>query len=143
MVVLINAGSASGSEIVAGALQDHRRAIIMGTHSFGKGSVQSFMPLASGGAMRLTTARYYTPSGMSIQGTGISPDIIVEEAVIQSSDVERFGEADLVNSLDAGDTLPAEDEDEEASTRRSEQAMEDYQLSRALDLIEGIALASR
>ncbi len=142
MIVLINGGSASGSEIVAGALQDHRRAIIMGTQSFGKGSVQSFIPLASGGAMRLTTARYYTPSGMSIQGTGISPDIIVEEAVIQSHDVERLGEADLANSLEAGNTLPAEDEDKDSS-RRSEQAMNDYQLSRALDLIEGIALASR
>ena len=143
IVVLINGGSASGSEIVAGALQDHRRAIIMGTQSFGKGSVQSFMPLASGGAMRLTTARYYTPSGMSIQGTGISPDIIVEEAVIQSSGVERFGEADLVNSLDAGNAVPSEEEDEDTSFRRSEQALGDYQLSRALDLIEGIALASR
>ncbi len=143
VVVLINRGSASGSEIVAGALQDHRRAIIMGTPSFGKGSVQSFMPLTSGGAMRLTTARYYTPSGTSIQGTGISPDIIVEEAVIQSSDVERYGEADLVNSLDAGEAVPSPEEGENISSQRSEQALGDYQLSRALDLIEGIALASR
>ena len=83
MVVLINGGSASASEIVAGALQDHHRAILLGTRSFGKGSVQTIIPLPGHGAMRLTTARYYTPSGRSIQAQGIEPDIVVEPAKIQ------------------------------------------------------------
>src|SRR6185503_20115279 len=83
IVVLINRGSASASEIVAGALQDHHRAILMGTRSFGKGSVQTIIPLAGHGAMRLTTARYYTPSGRSIQAKGIDPDIVVEAAKIE------------------------------------------------------------
>ena len=140
IIVLINGGSASASEIVAGALQDHRRAIILGTQSFGKGSVQTVIPLASRGAMRLTTARYYTPSGMSIQATGITPDIVVEEAVIQASDVVRLSESDLSNILDAGNTVEAPDAADGTSSR-SEQATADYQLSRALDLVEGIALA--
>jgi len=84
VVVLINGGSASASEIVAGALQDHRRAILLGTRSFGKGSVQTIVPVAGGGAMRLTTARYYTPSGRSIQAKGIDPDIVVEQAKIEA-----------------------------------------------------------
>ena len=99
LVVLINGGSASASEIVAGALQDHRRAVLVGTRSFGKGSVQTAIPLPDGGAMRLTTARYYTPSGRSIQGLGIAPDVPVAEtyAEVPSFGVQR--EADLNHML--------------------------------------------
>ena len=99
--MLINGGSASASEIVAGALQDHRRAILMGTKSFGKGSVQTVVPLGSQGAMRLTTARYFTPSGRSIQAKGIVPDIVVEQATLTALAPRGGGrEADLPNALD-------------------------------------------
>lgn len=139
MVVLINGGSASASEIVAGALQDHRRAIILGTQSFGKGSVQTIIPLAGHGAMRLTTARYYTPSGHSIQAKGIEPDIKVEQAQLETIDDESMRrEADLRRRL------PAEEDDEadegDPVTTPSSEAMSDYQLARALDLLHGISL---
>ena len=147
LIVLINGGSASASEIVAGALQDHRRAIIMGTRSFGKGSVQTIIPLGSHGAMRLTTARYYTPSGRSIQAKGIDPDIEVERVVIdEPEDDGPLGrrEADLRGALDndGGNGGPGdEDPDGEAQTDgRSEQAQSDLQLTRALDLLHALAI---
>ncbi|MBL4807886.1 MAG: S41 family peptidase [Rhodobacteraceae bacterium] len=152
LVVLINGGSASASEIVAGALQDHERAIIVGTKSFGKGSVQTIMPLNGNGAMRLTTARYYTPSGRSIQALGVAPDIIVEQrAPLSDEELEnlfksRRTEADLRGSLsndsltdDEKALLEAErDAQEETARRRSD----DYQLSYALDLIVGLSVLS-
>jgi carboxyl-terminal processing protease len=142
IVVLINGGSASASEIVAGALQDHGRAIIMGTQSFGKGSVQTIIPLAGQGAIRLTTSRYYTPSGGSIQGTGITPDIIVEQARIETLDSpERRSEADLRGALD-NDGIESEDasETEEDDDAVASDEDIDYQLARAIDLLRGIAL---
>jgi len=155
MVVLINGGSASASEIVAGALQDHGRAIILGTQSFGKGSVQTIVPLGAHGAMRLTTARYYTPSGQSIQATGIKPDIIVEEARIERTEPRSSRrEEDLRGRLDNtgnngngeakdGDGK-AEDEDAPTAETDSEDGddafVEDYQLSRAVDLLRGLHL---
>ena len=100
MVVLVNGGSASASEIVAGALQDHKRAIVMGTQTFGKGSVQTILPLGNNTAIKLTTARYYTPNGRSIQAKGIEPDILVEEATIAEADQAlRMREADLERHL--------------------------------------------
>ncbi|WP_417821918.1 S41 family peptidase [Terasakiella sp.] len=147
IVVLINGGSASASEIVAGALQDHARALILGTRSFGKGSVQTIIPMGTNGAMRLTTARYYTPSGRSIQAVGIEPDIKVEIARI-----EKIGtgvgtrEADLRGSLENTDENAEERQKKVEAERngkdKAEEKPEDYQLSRALDLIAGIALYS-
>ena len=155
IIVLINSQSASASEIVAGALQDHERAIIMGTKSFGKGSVQTIMPLAGRGAIKLTTSRYFTPSGRSIQATGIVPDIVVEQARIErlESGPER-SEASLRNHLEGeGTESPSavqpgadatEPEPEPAASADAAGAqpekLEDYQLARAIDLLRGISM---
>jgi carboxyl-terminal processing protease len=141
MVVLINGGSASASEIVAGALQDHDRAIVMGTPSFGKGSVQTIMPLPGHGAIRLTTARYYTPAGTSIQAKGIVPDIEVQQSRVEVIDqgVSRR-EADLRGRLEndqAGDATVVSDGDGEGAPQPE---AEDYQLARAVDLLRGVAM---
>jgi carboxyl-terminal processing protease len=156
MVVLINGGSASASEIVAGALKDHRRAIVVGTKSFGKGSVQTVMPLKGNGAMRLTTARYYTPSGRSIQNLGVSPDIVVEQPPRKPASDEgeakkqrnnRF-EADLRGSL-SNDSLSEDEirqikEDRAAAEEAAKLREEDFQLAYAIDILKGLsALESR
>lgn len=149
IVVLINGGSASASEIVAGALQDHRRAVVIGTRSFGKGSVQTIMPLQGDGAMRLTTARYYTPSGRSIQALGVSPDILVEQrpaievAAEEDQRQQRF-EADLRGSL-SNDSLTEDQRNLlEAEREEAKQAAElrndDAQLAYALDVLKGLAV---
>ena len=146
VVVLINSGSASASEIVAGALKDHGRAILLGTKTFGKGSVQTIVPLQKDAAMRLTTSRYYTPSGRSIQALGIEPDIEVQQSRIERLTVRtRRTEADLRGALDTSEEEEGEDHsvvDEDVgqqSQSRVTQDIEDYQLARALDLLTGIA----
>ena len=145
LVVLINDGSASASEIVAGALQDHRRAIVVGTRSFGKGSVQTIIPMQSAVALKLTTARYYTPSGRSIQEVGITPDIVVPQARIEDvqSVENRLSESELRGALrneDSENTDATGDESDAAQLAAQDLAERDYQLSRALDLVRGIAL---
>ncbi|HEX5317637.1 MAG TPA: S41 family peptidase [Stellaceae bacterium] len=136
VVVLINGGSASASEIVAGALQDHHRAILVGTKSFGKGSVQTIIPLPGHGAMRLTTARYYTPSGRSIQAKGIDPDIVIEAAKIEKPQTDANGKPVAAKST-SGKETPAEQSTVDPSVLGTDS---DYQLARATDLLRGIAL---
>lgn len=148
MVVLINSGSASASEIVAGALQDHRRAVVVGTKSFGKGSVQTVIPLKGDSAMRLTTSRYYTPSGRSIQALGVAPDIIVEQPRAPrgedgEDDRNHRSEADLRGSLNndslTEDELRQMEEEQAKATASAELRKDDYQLAYAIDLLRGLS----
>ena len=144
LIVLINSGSASASEIVAGALKDHSRAIIVGTRSFGKGSVQSIIPLAGNGAMRLTTARYYTPSGISIQAKGIEPDIIVEAGIteLKKENLTNRREENLRGALDKEAKESEVKDKKEKNLTPVEKLLQDNQISRAVDLIRGINLFS-
>jgi len=144
LIVLINSGSASASEIVAGALKDHSRAIIVGTRSFGKGSVQSIIPLAGNGAMRLTTARYYTPSGISIQAKGIEPDIIVEAGIteLKKENLTNRREENLRGALDKEAKKNEVKDKKDKNLTPVEKLLQDNQISRAVDLIRGINLFS-
>jgi carboxyl-terminal processing protease len=153
IVVLINGGSASASEIVTGALQDHHRAIVVGTKSFGKGSVQTVIPLKGEGAMRLTTARYYTPSGRSIQALGISPDIVVDQPPVKPADTTTTEEADSAAARDrseadlrgaiSNDSMTEDEkrvleEEQQKAENAAKLREEDYQLAYAIDILKGL-----
>jgi len=164
MVVLINEGSASASEIVAGALKDHKRSVVLGMKSFGKGSVQTVIPIEDHGAIRLTTSRYYTPSGLSIQAKGITPDIMVEQAKVETlKPTNNFSELNLPGHLDNDQGKveekpePANDnkkdtkkdtkkdalKDDKKDIKNDKDSTSDYQLSRALDLIRALSIYQR
>ena len=135
LIIIINGGSASASEIVAGALQDHKRAVIIGTKSFGKGSVQTVIPFRNPvkAGIRLTTARYYTPSGQSIQGQGINPDIVIEQGKFETYDYIKIDESDLKNKLDKDKNTK-----KNKINDQDERLGKDFQLARAVDLVKGI-----
>lgn len=138
LVVLINSGSASAAEIVAGALQDQRRGVVMGTESFGKGSVQQIMPLGNGEGLKLTTALYYTPNGRSIQAQGIEPDVEVVRGRLEVAEGQRqIREADLDGHLSGQDAMPRE------RAEMSQRLREDYQLSEALNLLKALNVVDR
>jgi len=151
IIILVNAGSASASEIVAGALQDHQRAIIMGEQTFGKGSVQTILPMSNETAVKLTTARYYTPKGRSIQASGITPDIVIDKVKLAKIEDEFIGivkEADLSGHLENGQNDPdAVSEEEENLDESEEEAMPlsttDYELYEALNVLKGLAILKR
>ena len=149
IVVLINGGSASASEIVAGALQDHRRGIVMGTLSFGKASVQTVVPLGNGSALKLTTARYYTPAGTSIQAKGITPDIILDDVKVSKKEDNGFKqskEKDLSRHLENSDSDEAESDngkDDKGLKDKLVLAKDDYALYEALNLLKGLSLVKQ
>tara|TARA_B100000579_G_scaffold437821_1_gene469240 strand:- start:831 stop:2111 length:1281 start_codon:yes stop_codon:yes gene_type:complete len=143
LVVLINQGSASASEIVAGALQDHKRAIIMGTKSFGKGSVQTIIPSGENVALKLTTAKYYTPSGKSIQKTGIDPDILVEQAELKKVEQSSRKESDLRGAIDNEQDSKTQKKNIDNGKETKDDDSNDYQLSRAFDLILALNLVNK
>jgi carboxyl-terminal processing protease len=145
MVVLVNGGSASASEIVAGALQDQRRALIMGNDTFGKGSVQTIIPVDAQTALKLTTARYYTPAGRSIQALGIVPDIVLERGSLtlaSEPDVAPLKEANLMRHLDDGEDQAESAEQSEEQDEQQPLAAEDYQLSEALNVLKALVISS-